>query len=95
MNGERAKRSKVLQVGDQLRVRQGPFDYRVVVHGLSEYRGRATDAATLYRESGASRQARELLAAQLRLARVPRFEGKGRPTKQDRRRLDRLREREK
>ena len=95
VSGERAKRSKVLQVGDQVRVRQGPFEFRVVVHQLSEHRGRASDAAMLYQESGASRQARETLAAQLRLAKVPKFEGKGRPTKRDRRRLERLRESEK
>jgi ribosome-associated heat shock protein Hsp15 len=91
VNGERAKRSKLLQVGDQIRVRRGPFEHRVLVRGLAEHRGSAELAAKLYQETAASLQARETLAAQLRMARVPQFEGKGRPTKKDRRETERLR----
>ena len=94
VNGERAKRSKLIHVGDQVRVRQGPFEYQLSVRALSEHRGPAAQAATLYQESGASRQAREQHAAQLRVARMPRFEGKGRPTKRDRRRLEELKQQE-
>jgi ribosome-associated heat shock protein Hsp15 len=90
VNGDRAKRSKTVQVGDQVRVRNGPFEHLVAVRDVSEHRGPAVVAATLFEETPASRRARETLAAQLRLAKVPRFEGKGRPTKRDRRRLDRL-----
>jgi ribosome-associated heat shock protein Hsp15 len=90
VNGDRAKRSKTLQLGDQVRVRIGPFEHLVAVRNVSEHRGPAVVAATLFEETPASRRAREALAAQLRLAKVPRFEGKGRPTKRDRRRLDRL-----
>lgn len=91
VNGDRAKRSKLLQIGDQVRVRRGPFEYQLVVRALSEHRGPAAQAATLYQESDASRQRRETLMAQLRMARVPTYEGKGRPTKRDRRRLEKLR----
>jgi ribosome-associated heat shock protein Hsp15 len=91
VNGDRVKRSRTLQVGDEVRVRQGPFEHRVLVRALSGHRGPATVAATLYQETAASLRAREILAAQLRLARVPRFEGKGRPTKRDRRDLERFR----
>lgn len=94
VNGERAKRAKLLQVGDEVRVRQGAFEYRVLVRALSGSRGPAVVAATLYDETAASRKARETLASQLRMAKVPRFEGKGRPTKRDRRELERLREQE-
>ena len=90
VNGDRAKRSKMVQVGDQVRVRIGPFEHLVVVQGVSEHRGPAAVAATLFEETPASKRARETLASQLRTAKVPRFEGKGRPTKRDRRRLDRL-----
>ena len=91
VNGERAKRAKLLHVGDQVRVRQGAFEYHVLVSGLSEARGPAAVAATLYQETPASARARATLATQMRLARVPRFEGKGRPTKKDRREIEKLR----
>ena len=91
VNGTRAKRSKLLQVGDQVRLRHGPFEHHLLVRILSEHRGPGREAATLYQETPASRRAREHIAAQLRLAKVPRFEGKGRPTKKDRRELQRLR----
>jgi len=90
VNGGRVKRSRVIQVGDQLRVRQGTFEYDLRVMRLSEHRGPARDAATLYQESEASRHAREVMAARLRVARAPVYEGKGRPTKRDRRKLDRF-----
>jgi ribosome-associated heat shock protein Hsp15 len=91
VNGDRAKRSKILQIGDEVRVRQGPFEHRVLVRALSEHRGPASIAVTLYQETAASVKAREVLAAQLKMARVPRFEGKGRPTKRNRRDLERFR----
>lgn len=91
VNGDRAKRSKLLQVGDEIRVRLGPFEHHVLVRALSEHRGPAAVAHELYQETAASARAREVLASQLRVARVPRFEGKGRPTKRDRRDLERLR----
>jgi ribosome-associated heat shock protein Hsp15 len=90
VNGDRAKRSKVLRVGDDVRVRRGPFEFTVTVLELSERRGPAHEAARLYRESEASREAREILAAQLKYARTPVYGGKGRPTKRDRRMIERL-----
>ena len=91
VNGERAKRSKPLHPGDEVRVRQGAFEYRVLVRVVSGSRGPASVAATLYDETPASRKARETLAVQMKMARVPKFEGKGRPTKRDRRELERFR----
>jgi ribosome-associated heat shock protein Hsp15 len=61
------------------------------VRVLSEQRGRAAQAATLYEEDPASKAARERLSQQLRIAPTPGYEGKGRPTKRDRRELERLR----
>jgi ribosome-associated heat shock protein Hsp15 len=92
VNGSRAKRAKTLRVGDQVRVRRGPFEYLLTVRVLSEHRGPATQAVTLYEEDPAGKAARERLAQQLRIAPNPAFEGKGRPTKRDRRELDRLRD---
>jgi ribosome-associated heat shock protein Hsp15 len=91
--GERVKPAKMLQAGDEVRVRLGPYEHVVVVRGLSERRGPATVAATLYEETGASRAAREKLAEQLKIAPAAFvYEEKGRPTKRDRRELDRFRD---
>ncbi len=92
VNGSRAKRAKTLHVGDQVRVRRGPFEYLLTVRVLSEHRGPASQAVTLYEEDPVGKTNRERLAQQLRIAPNPAFEGKGRPTKRDRRELDRLRD---
>jgi len=90
VNGARAKRSKLLSLGDELRVRKGPFEYRIAVRGLSERRGPPRIAAGLYEEDAEARRLRERLAEQLRLAPSLRYEGKGRPTKRERRRVEKL-----
>jgi len=90
VNGARAKRAKALKVGDRLRLRKGPFVYHLSVRGLSERRGPAAAAARLYEEDADTKALRERLAEQLRIAPSARFEGKGRPTKKQRRDLDRL-----
>jgi ribosome-associated heat shock protein Hsp15 len=90
VNDEKVKRARLLQLGDRVSVRHPPFETHVVVRALSERRGRAADAALLYEETPASRAAREALAAQLR-ALPNTAQEKGRPTKKDRRILDRWR----
>jgi ribosome-associated heat shock protein Hsp15 len=91
--GERVKPAKLVQAGDVVSVRLGPYEHVVTVHAVSERRGPASVAATLYEETEASRTAREKLAEQLRIAPAAFvFEDKGRPTKRDRRELDRFRE---
>ena len=86
----RAKRAKPLRVGDRLRVRRGPYDFHITVRGLSARRLSAAAAAALFEEDAAGKKAREHLAEQLRIAPSLSYEGKGRPTKRDRRELDRL-----
>src|SRR6266571_5173457 len=83
VNGARAKRAKLVAAGDQLRVRRGPFEYRVVVRGVSEHRGPPAQAAALFAEDAEGRRLRERLAEQLRVAPSLRYEGKGRPTKKE------------
>src|SRR2546425_10919220 len=85
LNGTRAKRAKQLRVGDRLRVRKGPFDYQLTVRQLALHRGPPGVAATLYEENPQTRVLRERLAQQLKLAPSLRYEGKGRPTKKERR----------
>ncbi|HEX4573718.1 MAG TPA: RNA-binding S4 domain-containing protein [Gemmatimonadales bacterium] len=91
VNDARAKRAKLLAVGDRLRIRRGPFEYRVTVRALSEHRGPPAQAATLYDEEPEGKRLRERLAEQLRVAPSLRYEGKGRPTKKERREIERLR----
>jgi len=90
--GERAKRARLVRVGDSIVVRHPPFERAVIVRGISDTRGPATIAAELYEETAESRTVRNKLAAQLRAMgpSVIRTEA-GRPTKKDRRDLDRWR----
>jgi ribosome-associated heat shock protein Hsp15 len=93
VGGERVKPAKLLQAGDEVRLRLGPYEHVVVVRGVSERRGPASVAVTLYEETEASRSAREKLAEQLRMAPAAFvYEDKGRPTKRDRRDIERLRD---
>ena len=93
VNGERAKRAKQLQVGDELRIRLGPYHHVVKVRATSEHRGPAAMAATLYEETEESRKAREAMQLQMKIAQaVPGYD-RGRPTKKDRREIERLRRR--
>lgn len=91
VNGTKAKRARTLHLGDQVRIRRSPYEFRLTVRVLSEQRGPAAQAATLYEEDAAGKAARERLSHQLRIAPTPSYEGKGRPTKRDRRELERLR----
>jgi ribosome-associated heat shock protein Hsp15 len=91
VNDVRAKPAKTLSLGDRVRIRKSPFEFRLTVRALSQQRGRAAQAALLYEEDPAGKVERERLAQQLRIAPPPAYEGKGRPTKRDRRELERLR----
>lgn len=91
VGGTRVKRARLVHVGDELRIRKGPYQYVVIVRGVSARRGPPADAARLYKESAESRHAREHLALELRAQPTLRFKGKGRPTKKERRTLDRWR----
>src|SRR5690606_38024499 len=87
LNGDRAKPAKELKVGDRLAVRRPPFEHVLVVKALSDKRGPATVAATLFEETGESRARRAVLAAEMKSLPQPRF--KGRPTKKTRRDYER------
>jgi len=91
VNGERAKRSRAITVGDKLRIRKPPFEQLIEVLGESEQRGPASVAATLYSETEESRKAREVLAAQFKAMGPPVFRDRGKPGKKERRTIDRLR----
>ena len=92
-NGQPAKPSREVRAGDRLQVKNDSGDFQVDVLILSEVRGPATVARTLYRETDESRELR-LKVAEERKA-LPPFETfrDGKPSKRDRRELDRLRRR--
>lgn len=93
LNGERAKPAKLVKPGDEIRLRLGPYEHILVVKALGERRGPASVAQSLYAETDASRAAREKLSSQLKMAPAAFvYEEKGRPTKKDRRELNRFRD---
>ena len=83
LNGERPKPAKVVKPGDDVVVRRAPFEHVLAVKALSDKRGPAAVAATLYEETPESRAKRTALAAEMKAQPQPRF--KGRPTKKTRR----------
>lgn len=89
VNGERVKRAKIVQAGDSLQIRLGPYEHIVIVRGLSDRRGPAKEAVLLFEETPASIAERERVGFQLKAAHVlftP--ETNERPTKRDRRKLE-------
>lgn len=90
-NGREAKPAHDVHAGDMLRIRNSAGEFEVEVLGLSESRGPATIACALYRETDASRAAREKLAAERKAMPPPQPLRNGRPSKRNRREMDRLR----
>lgn len=90
VNEERAKRSRHVQAGDRVRLRQGPVEWSLIVRGVAERRGSAEIARTLYEETQDGKAKRETVQEQLRSMPTAFAYGKGRPGKQDRRALRRL-----
>jgi ribosome-associated heat shock protein Hsp15 len=90
-NGQPVKPAREVRPGEMLLVKSDSGDFLVEVLALSDMRGPAAVAQTLYRETEASREARRKLAEERRA--MPYFEAvrEGKPSKRDRRRLDRLR----
>jgi ribosome-associated heat shock protein Hsp15 len=89
--GQSVKPSRDIRVGDQLQIKNDSGSFQVEVLVLSEMRGPAPVAQTLYRETEASRELRLKLAEERKA--VPRFETspEKKPSKRDRRQIDRLR----
>ena len=90
-NGQRAKAAREVRAGDLLQVKNDSGDFEVEVLVVSEMRGPAAVAQTLYRETEASRELRLKLAEERQA--MPHFEAlrEGRPSKRDRRQINRLR----
>ncbi|MDP3872897.1 MAG: RNA-binding S4 domain-containing protein [Methyloversatilis sp.] len=93
LNEARAKPSREVRIGDRLDIQTGELRYTVIVQALSGKRGPAEVARTLYEETPESMAAREAAREQRRLQPEPSVGLHGRPTKTQRREIDRLRAR--
>jgi ribosome-associated heat shock protein Hsp15 len=91
VNGVRVKPAKEVRRGDALEITRGSQRWMVVVTGLTDRRGSASVAATLYEETAESAAERERRTAERRLSRPLGADLSERPTKRDRRRLEALR----
>jgi ribosome-associated heat shock protein Hsp15 len=89
LGGARVKASKEVAAGDELQITIGQTRRTVIVRAVSDKRGPAKVAVTLYEETPQSIAAREAAAEQRRLqSPAPGADLGMRPTKRDRRRLD-------
>jgi len=90
-NGQVAKAAREVRIGDMLRVSNEGGDFEVEVLLVSEVRGPASVAKTLYRETEESRALREKVAAERKAMRQFEILPEGRPSKRDRRHIIRFR----
>jgi len=90
-NGQLAKPAREVRVGDMLRVTNDGGDFEIEVLALSDVRGPASTAQTLYRETDASREIRLKVAAERKAAREWEQLPAGRPSKRDRGKIIRFR----
>lgn len=92
LNGERTKPAVAVKPGDRLRIVIGSYEWEIAVVQLSDKRGPAGLARQLYVEDEASQQKRAAQAALRRFAAEPAQARRGRPTKRERRELERWRD---
>lgn len=85
LDGDAIKPARSVKLGDKLTIDNGSNAWEVLVTGISDQRGSASIAATLYEETALSIEKRENDQVARRLFREPALEIKGRPTKRDRR----------
>ena len=90
-NDQPAKPSREIRVGDMLQVSNEGGEFQIEVLSLSEMRGPAAVAQTLYRETEASRQLRLKLAEDRKMMRQFEAVPDGKPSKRNRRELEWLR----
>ncbi len=90
-NGQAAKAAREVRAGDQLVVRNEGGEFVVEVLALSEMRGPAAVAQTLFRETDDSKAARARLAAERKAMFGSEAMPAGRPSKRDRREIGRVR----
>ncbi len=87
LNGNRAKPSRTLAAGDRLTVQRADVRFEIDVLVLTDRRGPASVAQTLYRETDAGRQEREDREAARQAEKAQRLTRIRRPDKRQRRQL--------
>lgn len=87
--GEKVKPARNIRLGDRLDIDNGSTEWQVIVQGLSDVRRGAPEAQALYQETETSVSRREQETEKRKYFREPASAIKGRPTKRDRRNLDR------
>lgn len=90
-NSQQAKPSRDVRVGDSLRVKNDSGEFEIEVLLLSQMRGPAAAAQTLYRETEESREKRMRLAEERKTAAQFERAHESKPSKRDRRALNRMR----
>ena len=89
--GQRAKAAREVRIGDMLRITNDAGLFHVEVLGLSEMRGPAAIAQALYRETEESKALRLQVAAERKAMALSEPLSENKPSKRDRRKMDRLR----
>jgi ribosome-associated heat shock protein Hsp15 len=90
LNGAPAKPSKDVKPGDEIEFSQGVIRLTATVHGTAERRLPASEATKLYTETEDSRAEREQRLAEMRMTRPQGVDRNARPTKRERREMERL-----
>ena len=90
VNGQRTKPGKTVQPGSRLIIHKGSLEWDLVVKGISRQRRPASEAVLLYEETEESRLRRQDLVRARREGGAPVQEVKGRPSKRDRRMIERF-----
>jgi len=90
VNGTPAKPSKDVKPGDELEFSQGAIRMTARIKGTAERRLPASEAVHLYEETDESREQREQRLAEMRMTRPQGVDRNARPTKKERRDLDRV-----
>jgi ribosome-associated heat shock protein Hsp15 len=91
VNSQQAKASREVKLGELLHIKNEGGEFEVEVLLLSEVRGPAAVAQTLYRETDASREQRAKVAAERKAMAEFEVMPAGRPSKRDRRQINRFR----
>jgi ribosome-associated heat shock protein Hsp15 len=92
LNGERVKPAKTVSIGDRVSIHIGMYEWLVTVRALSDKRGPATEARELYEEDVESAAKRAEQVEKRKAYGHPGADREGRPTKRDRRQLERWRD---
>ncbi|MER2553744.1 MAG: RNA-binding S4 domain-containing protein [Thauera sp.] len=90
LNGAAVKPARDVKMGDRLEITIGEDTRVVIVRAIADKRGSATAAQTLYEETAESIEARARAHDLRKFAAAPGADLHGRPTKRDRRRIDRF-----